>query len=448
MVLSREKEPVKFKGNKVWYLNKLSKMGAGALGCKVPVGHDASDNPIYGEETTIQDMIDYLTLGGGGSAESLIPKRVIYINADKDEVEGECYKTFAAAKTYMESDAGASQKFCVYLPAGDITEQITLSDQWDIKGNRSILRAPLKSKITMSDQWNFRNLISDCVITEGFETVEMQSESDALPVYMLSDCTITQIENDADEPTGPFPVYCVIFLNGGYINITNVSNNPLKRCGLFGNNVLVQQLTANMGDYFFIASTIYGNVTSPNSGYSDPSSIFYYGCKIGLHTGNQTVKGSQFNNCTFHTVSVKVTSDLDLLIYNCNGACRIGSGRYTRIFYSSIRVVEYGEAPSQQNDWYINTSKISFDKFENDPQTPQIIGTLNTDAVSKVSINSQAAWTIMTDRSRNNIMYSTDGGTTMTKDSTGATHYGIAIDSSVCRFDVADYMWFAMPAGE
>ena len=425
-------EPLKFKGNKTWYLHKLSEKGADAIKCDFPNGDDTFT------KTTIQAAIEELATngGGGGSAESLIPKRVIYINPDKETVAGECYPTFTAAKAYMETCP--EQKFCVELPAGEITEQITLSEQWDICGNNTILKAPLKSKMTLSTQWNYRTLISDCVIAEGFETIETQSEADMLilPFYTLNNCMITQIENDEDEPD-IYPRMSIIVTNGGNINITSCSNNGLKQCVLRAIGVTIQRLVANVGQYTFLGCSVIGDITSPNTSHGNAEAMQYIGCDFAyfseIEVACHSIYSSQFNMATF-----KGSDDVDLI--NCSGLGKVSAGRDCNIKNSSVTLLPIDGTIA--GIFSICRSKVEFISKEGDTST-QTINTVVTDAVSDVTFNNK--WTITYNKIRNNIMYSTDGGVTMSKDSTGATHYGITIDGSVDSYEVTNYMWFPMP---
>lgn len=420
----KQVEPLKFKGNKVYYLHKLSEKGADAIKCDFPNGDDTFT------ETTLQAAIDELAKnGGGGSAESLIPKRVIYINPDKETVAGECYPTFTAAKTYMETYP--EQRFCVELPAGDFgttaDDHITLSEQWEIHGNKTKIVAPINSNVAMGQNLIVNPsgvFISDCTVSGGFVGYHLETDADFvyLPVYKLNHCRITEFCSDSETVDMFFSTceYCEIE--------TTRSHNELIAKGSQGSfpyivltlNSTIMQFGASEGTSIVGICSCIGNVGAYDARFVGCGQI----SKLIEEIPEININSLQIRNCDFQMKSNKVSMekiiiDDSISVIMMDGA--IGIDRFVaRNSYINLR-----------SD---TTATITITNNWISPNT-----VFNTDA--------DVIWSPTTDHTMCYIMYSTDGGTTMSNDPTGATHYGILkkLPDNEDYF-TSYYMWFPMPA--
>lgn len=407
-------EPLKFKGNKTWYLHKLSEKGADALKTKFPDGNGGE------VETTIQAAIDELATngGGGGSAESLIPKRVIYINPDKETVAGECYPTFAAAKTYMETYP--EQKFCVELPAGDFgttaDDHITLSEQWEIHGNNTKIVAPIDTKIVetgnMQGLYNMNRCIQNCTISGGFVG---DSGATGLKCYRVYSSIITNMNYDEVETNTAF-----LFANDCEIDCDAVPMEYLNTSwySAIFKNCMIKSLYAKNTENFLFFNCFVLNL------YLFKAANFYssaIGIRDDVSRYNIYCESGEFE---FYESNVQST------LVNCNGIDAHNSS-------IGLTVSENKVLPTLRLD------ASSFDVYNNSGGVLTVT-TLWNNAISKVFRTANLSAPV----SNENIVYSTDGGTTMSNDPTDATHYGVCKDLTATLVDASNYMWFAIPVGE
>lgn len=378
-------------------------------------------------------VLDYENLTSGGiprlkkspisSLKSAQPDRVIIIDTTiGEDIEGKAYSTFAAAKTYME--ANPLLKFCVELPAGIFDEQITLDKKWTIHGNNTVIDAPLAS--TMANDLaevvpSF--LISDCSIAAGFETIEVRTPTDygITPIYTLRNCTVTQLENAADNPS-TYPRFSVVFMEGGVLKIPSCSDNGLKRCVLTASGVTVTGLVANQGEYYFYSSIITGSVTARNSTYSDNCNVEYNNCNFAFFSGQGSIYATFIKNSTFNYSVERIESSLDLIMSNVDIATHPdGSGSSAAVTISVPRQL------------YLRNTIIE-----------NVLGLEGSPHVYSDAISTQVGTTRVINRP---IVYSTDGGATagnMSNDPTGATHFGLCKDFTKVDVAPTNYMWIPM----
>lgn len=288
--------------------------------------------------------------------------------------------------------------------------------------------------------------LSNCIIQAGFETVALRSQADysLIPTYPLHNCTVTKIENDADTPS-TYPCIALVSMDGGIIKVPSCSNNSLKMCYLQALGVTVTQLAANTGGYQFMSCYISGSVTSPNATHNNPSDISYISCCFYGQLQDFTVDASWILTSRLHS-SATITHDGELYIDNCKGITSIVCNKDVYITNSAIELQPVNGGNIDQ--LYVARSEVDLTRPKTNVGSQSIFG-ITTDAVSSYTVSALSSphWTITYDHSRNNIMYSANAsGSNMTKDSTGASYYGIAKDVALCRFEPTDYMWFPMPS--
>lgn len=427
----KQVEPLKFKGNKTWYLHKLSEKGADAIKCDFPNGDDTFT------ETTLQAAIDELATngGGGGSAESLIPKRVIYINPDKETVAGECYPTFAAAKTYMETYP--EQRFCVELPAGDFgttaDDHITLSEQWEIHGNKTKIVAPIDTKIVetgnMQGVYNTSRSIQNCTISEGFV---VDTGATGIKCYHVFDCVILKMSTD----TGDTATTAAILAHNSTIKTGDESETSTTwSIGLF-KCCFVQNFNAKIGTdaglLFICCEIVASNTHAGKVTYSHCSIIGPGGSAISS-TETPVLDLCNLSSCKLSgkpeinkskLVNPNIDDITELHLIHCDVQRAIVSENKTL-----TRLL-------------IKDSYFHYEDTDSNSSTLTIT-TLYSDAISLISATNSPKLVIPT---RNmNIVYSTDGGTTISNDPTGATHYGICKNLARTLLENSNYMWFPMP---
>lgn len=464
MVLSREKEPVKFKGNKVWYLNKLSKMGADALGCKVPTEYDQSGNPIYSEETTIQDMIDYLVLegGGGGSTPSAQPDRVIIIDTTlTEDIEGKAYSTFASAMDYMQTHPGTEEHplyYCVELPAGEFAESVICSNDWLLHGNGTVLTEPAQTLVTadMTNPTELANTdihIKDCGIIEGFYGTSDMAANE-MPVFRILNCTVTNTidlttakiisatsslfdcEGDTEEKTKTY-INCIV---AGV-------NCQINRIGKLSSLLLYNSLIDTIIDVddIIMKSCISAGATSATDGDQEiyfGNSLDMFGCdldsiKIKAFDPNSDAFFDAYN-CTFESLYLSAEAEVDKFEPNFQG-CSIafydkeqeGMPNVDTLFFNTCNIFNNVAGPAQPT-FYLYTSNLtvvhrSTTVNANSKSSVQYIASSVNDMLicaADTNVGVDGA-TLTNNYQPDHVMYSTDGGTTMTDDPISATHVGI-----------------------
>ena len=488
MVLSREKEPVKFKGNKVLYLNKLSKMGADALGCKVPTEYDQSGNPIYSEETTIQDMIDYLTLNGGGgggsSTPSAQPDRVIIIDSTLEEdIPGKAYQTFSAARTYMEEriSADPDKFYLVELPAGEYTEDLVCSNHWILHGNNTIITEPIQTLVT-ADMASMTELsksnihIKDCAITQGFHGTSDMAPNE-MPVFRILNCTVyntigittakiivatSSVFDCEDDTTTKTKAYITCYVAG--------VNCQIKRIGKLSELLLYNSLVDTIIDVGHIrmrgcTSAGFTGATTGDQEIYFGNSLIMYGCdfdSVKIKSFSLNADGNLYAyNCTFENLYLAAEDEVDKF-YPVFMGCRVR----IRDYYSgntdhNIDGIQFIEC-SIYNDVHASQPQY-FDLKSSDLTIADLCFEVTADAHSKVEfvLNSRcetlncAANTLVygdthlltSNHQPKHIMYSTDGGTTMSNDPTGATHVGIIKDPTLIHgfpLSTSLYIWIPL----
>lgn len=438
----KQVEPLKFKGNKTWYLHKLSEKGAAAMKCDFPNGDDTFT------ETTLQAAIEELAANGGGgsSSPSAQPDRVIVIDTTLEEaIPGKAYATFAAAQEYMETYS--EQRFCVELPAGAYNQQVTLSSQWLVKGNKTELGLAVKSKEKI-DLATLAGggltlpvcpiLMEGCTVNAGFS--KEGAEGSNAPYFFLNNCRIL-------NATVPEATTETVFVVATNCDIDSASASPAY---VMPGNSIVRSLAA--GGVFAFNSQIFGTVSasvgmelynncvlnSATVAGNFKNCVFLTGVTLGdanmyVCSGDFSVAGTKYMISTSN-VRIQAAEGVSTAqeTYQCENSQirmrRANSHSSSRILLFSSMLHLWADFPTVHADVH---SKVYLDK-ESGAATITTLGKLEaaggTEVVILVDELSAPVATITTNCRPNNIMYSTDGGTTMSDDPTSATYVGVLID--------------------
>lgn len=415
-------------------------------------------------------VYDTTTGGGGGSGDGFQPDRVIVIDTTLTEaVPGKAYPTFAAAKTYM--DANPSLKFCVELPAGDfggVNNAITLSEQWEIHGNNTVLTSAVDSTsfVDVANQDRMapsRIFLSNCRITKGF-TPSVLSDEFSLKNYIVRNCIITQACPDVDAPgTGAIVTAVDSVVDTSTASPGSLANSMMSYFIADTSIVLMLELANGT---IVCHKSIVDTVVSNNK-------AMFVSCDIGFNRGMEGFGTIRLPKATVESCAIwgdyfySTSSSKDEFEFrNCSfRAGRFGSAVANSLAIFSFKGCAFTYTVDTQSDAY-PVSEVTFENstcddfriqvsrklFANDGSHISVISSnpvdlIDSDPFSSITFQSSHPFTGTTDARKYPVMYSTDGGTSMTNVPTGATHVGIFKGRSVgdSSIGVNNYMWFPMP---
>ena len=421
-------EPLKFKGNKVYYLHKLSEKGADAIKCDFPNGDDTFT------ETTLQAAIEELAASGGGggggsSTPSAQPDRVIIIDSTlTEDIAGKAYSTFSAAKTYME--ANPLSYYCVELPAGEFNEAVTISDHWMINGNATQITQPLRTTVEFSLvelQSNYSFSIQNCEILAGFTP---SATAPKLSVFGLKDCIIN---DNACGDSSVFVVgsHCIVNSIASSNAIMYLLYSLIKNCNAYQLSAVHSLLTENVEstantnlmmcfamNTFTYSGFEFDAYDSDVSGKLDTTKVALRNTKFD----GRVATGATINLDKCPQVEIRDDGETINSVINCSSTNLSVSAKMTT---STI----------------IMDAKSSLTFGVGMPT----IGTL--ECACNTLIKNAAAGVISNSYQPQRFRYSSDGGSTFLPDATGATHVGIIKDPNaiyVSATAVTEYIWIPL----
>lgn len=332
------------------------------------------------------------------------------------------------------------QKFCVELPAGDFgttaDDHITLSEQWEIHGNKTKIVAPIDTKIVetgdFSGALNTNRSIQNCTISEGFV---VDTGATGIKCYHVYDCIVLKMSTD----TGETATTAAVFTHSSTIKTDDESETSTTwYTGIFMSCV-VENFNAKVGigvGFIFIGCEIAASNTHAGD-------VTYLCCDIrgagGSVIGSTSTRTPVLISCCILNCKLGGHPDInnsELFIPNIDDTTGL---LLTHCVVRGARISGNKTLPLLK----LKNSYFEYNDSASDSST-LIITTLDSDAISSIFATYYSANIVIPTRNMN-IVYSTDGGTTMSNDPTAATHYGVCKDLTKTTVDVSNYMWFPMP---
>lgn len=360
------------------------------------------------------------TSGGGGSGDGFQPDRVIVIDTTLTEnIPGKAYSTFAAAKTYME--ANPTLKFQVDLPAGEFIEPVVASSQWRINGNNTILSGVIDTTASISiagsiDPTAILTLpvIQNCTINGPFKSGTSSSSFNALSILNCS-CNVTS--------QGSLPVIVTtqkcILLGSGTQSLVYLfaMYSMLSGISCYGVNAM--------------HCSVMGSVTAQRE-------IALFHGYIYKEASFTTPHRVSFNHCycqNGESATVSVSANSAVFTFS-HATVQLVSRTSVDIMSSEVQIktVDYGVDSTLSADC---TSILHLNGSLN---------TLNCACNTLVGVTNSS---ITNWNQPKRYMYSTDGGTTMSDNPSGATHIGLlkdplAIPDLANPITVNFYIWIPL----